>query len=878
MKTNVHTTLGFLIGTLFFFQFNTFGQNLGESEIRKNAFRISSTKRTYDGAAKNSGFNVNYWFKTNPGEIEPNTGQSYTPPFRDFAMQIGRTDTGAEIDKITVPITVPKDRSNLVIIYFLVMEDPKHSYDDQPKLVWKVKKSGNLVDPVCGSLIVVAGPGIPGFKDGNNGIVYKPWTTVSIDLSAYVGETVELEFIVYDCRQTAHFAFACVDAFFTDEQIQVSFCTPDGDYAHLVAPPGYAEYVWSDGTKGQVLRLHNAPRQSDFTVDMVSRMGCRLTLHANVNLGLSSLMIGKNVTHVSCEGVLDGSIKLDVTGGTPPYNFKWNTGSDKPAIINLAPGIYTASISDKIGCETVETIEVETRGVKIEAPSVGGSVRCAGGSDGGSSVRWSGGKPPYSIFLNGSIYISDTTLFMIQFQGLASGSYDVEVKDSGGCSATTTFTVSGPPALSLSASNIMDASCHGSSDGSISTNLSGGTPPYSVAWNDGASTANRDNLPAGSYSATVMDANGCNATLLVAINQPLPIDFTVTVKDTDCFGASTGNVTISILTPGDFSVVWSTGATGIVLANAPAGVYWAKVYNETHCMVKDVRVEEPEQIHINPQLPMNHGFDISCFGGQLPQYRVRVGGGVRPYDVAFYNQPAKEPAPSRLGKKATTKQFKTDSVLVFSNLSAGQYRLDITDANGCQQTLWFAITEPMKLTVTIEAPERVGCFGYHDGYAHSLPSGGVEPYKFQWVAKDSIISYEKNLDSIPQSEYILKVTDANGCTVVGKIRILGRPKLTIIIDPRTGKWRVPDKAGPVKVVSYNDALRGYELTISDDNGCTCSDTFSRPIKLPKGTSPPVWYKLHQFLRKIFPSLNRRKVKCYYFTSILTLRTPLILTA
>ncbi|MEZ4919318.1 MAG: SprB repeat-containing protein [Saprospiraceae bacterium] len=94
---------------------------------------------------------------------------------------------------------------------------------------------------------------------------------------------------------------------------------------------------------------------------------------------------------------------------------------------------------------------------------------------------------------------------------------------------------------SLSATKV-DVSCNGLSDGSINLSVSGGTSPYTYVWSNGASTQDLNNIPAGTYTVTVSDANNCTATLSRTINQPNPLNPTAVVTaHASCEGNADGS-------------------------------------------------------------------------------------------------------------------------------------------------------------------------------------------------------------------------------------------------------------------------------------------------------------------------------------------------
>lgn len=149
---------------------------------------------------------------------------------------------------------------------------------------------------------------------------------------------------------------------------------------------------------------------------------------------------------------------------------------------------------------------------------------------------------------------------------------------------------------------ITNVLCFGDANGSIDVTATGGTPPYTYAWNTGATTQDISGLNPGSYNVVVTDANGCSVTsnIFTVSGPTAPISATITPTDADCFGASTGQ--ISLISGGGtptYTYLWSNGSTSQNLFNVPAGDYSVTVTDANSCkQVFTTSVGEPIQIII----------------------------------------------------------------------------------------------------------------------------------------------------------------------------------------------------------------------------------------------------------------------------------------
>jgi hypothetical protein len=94
-------------------------------------------------------------------------------------------------------------------------------------------------------------------------------------------------------------------------------------------------------------------------------------VHINASPPMS---ITEVVTHLSCFGAIDGSIDITVTGGTPTYTYKWNTGAITQDIHNLSSGVYKVTVTDEHQCTVTETLEVlEPQKLNVNLIGQGGS-------------------------------------------------------------------------------------------------------------------------------------------------------------------------------------------------------------------------------------------------------------------------------------------------------------------------------------------------------------------------------------------------------------------------------------------------------------------------------------------------------------------------
>jgi gliding motility-associated-like protein len=131
------------------------------------------------------------------------------------------------------------------------------------------------------------------------------------------------------------------------------------------------------------------------------------------------------------------------------------------------------------------------------------NVLCNGDSDGTAAAVPAGGTAPYTYSWNTS-----PVQTLVTATGLPAGTYTVTVTDANGCTATGSASITEPATIVLDFVPT-DASCPDAEDGEITVNISGGTSPYIINWENGDLTPTSSNLAAGTYTVAVTDANGC---------------------------------------------------------------------------------------------------------------------------------------------------------------------------------------------------------------------------------------------------------------------------------------------------------------------------------------------------------------------------------
>ncbi|MBK9061002.1 MAG: choice-of-anchor L domain-containing protein [Flavobacteriales bacterium] len=473
---------------------------------------------------------------------------------------------------------------------------------------------------------------------------------------------------------------------------------------------------------------------------------------------------------ISCNGSSDGVINTTYSGGTPPYSFAWTGPGGFTAstadITGLAAGTYTLTLTDDNGCSVVAITTLVAPPV-LSATAVAGSfaggsgTSCNGIVDGSIVLTPAGGTPPYAVTWSGP---SGFTSSAWQITGLAAGSYTATVSDANGCSTTASATLTAPLPLELTSTST-DIMCNGGNTGSADLSVSGGSGIYSYQWSGPnvftASTQDISNLIAGTYTVTVVDANGCTASTSVTIVQPTAIQATAIITTAACQGANTGAVDLTMTGgTGGYSYLWTGfpafSATTEDIGPLFAGVYSLTVTDDNGCTYNtSYNVGEPGLFDITAELSsVGGGYNVSCADASDGSIDANVSGGTGPLNY-FWTGP----------------NGFTSINLDLTGLPSGQYSLTVHDVNGCNGTASFTLTAPSPIIIGLITTAQPACNGGNDGSIEASILGGTAPYSSSWTGPNGSLGISQNLTGVGAGTYVITVTDALGCSATGSITL-----------------------------------------------------------------------------------------------------------
>jgi len=309
-------------------------------------------------------------------------------------------------------------------------------------------------------------------------------------------------------------------------------------------------------------------------------------------------------------------------GATPAniadFSYQWNSSPPKTGltVTGLQGGqTYIVTATDKLGCTATATVLVGNP-LPLETSVTGSSdAKCKGDATGWASAQAEGGIAPYTWFWNGGTTPNDSLV-----QGLFAGAYRVTITDANGCKGTSSVTIGEPSELRVTFLP-SDVKCFGESTGSAKATPSGGVGPYQFIWANGTQSANIQNVPAGNYAMSVMDANGCTTPAAVMVGEPAEaLGGTAAMEEPRCNGGHDGRILLTSTggTPPYRYALDDKPVNGSpVQIGISAGTYSPKIVDVNGCefVLAPIAVTQPDRILVDlgPDIHIPFGQDTQLF-------------------------------------------------------------------------------------------------------------------------------------------------------------------------------------------------------------------------------------------------------------------------
>ena len=510
---------------------------------------------------------------------------------------------------------------------------------------------------------------------------------------------------------------------------------------------GTLTYSWSPG--GAVSQDLSGIAAGNYTVVVTDANLCTETaMYSVTNAGTAPVLSFSSTGVTNC---MSPNGTATVTSSNPIASLVWSpSGQTSATATGLSAGTHSVTVTDNNGCTaTGSTTVANATGAVSALLDNTTNVTCNGLSNGIINITISGGSAPISYTW------SDVGIPSSQQDrtGLPAGSYTVIVTDANSCSFTLgPISITQPPVLNMSVTAFTTVSCNGANDGTITVSGSGGTAPLEYS-KDGIvfqGSGSFTGLAPNNYIITVRDGNGCTtASPSIPITQPMALNLAINgSSNIDCNGDMDGSISSSAsggTSPLTYSIDGGiTTQNNGSFMNLNGGLYTVLVTDANGCTDSEmVSITEAAALSV----VVDGSTNIDCLGENDGTISVTATGGTAPLNFSWG------------AGNPTTEDL--------DMLSAGNYQLTVTDANGCTaSTATVTITEGASLTLnTSSTPETsVG----NDGSATVVASGGALPYTYSWSPS---LQDQATASGLIANDYTVTVTDANGCAAMATVTV-----------------------------------------------------------------------------------------------------------
>ncbi|MBK7428486.1 MAG: gliding motility-associated C-terminal domain-containing protein [Saprospiraceae bacterium] len=641
--------------------------------------------------------------------------------------------------------------------------------------------------------------------------------------------------------------------------IPVSCFAGDDGFIEIIITGGTGNYTyaWSVSGIGNFPFANNLTA-GDYVITITDTDACELFVNfyipepAELTLNYSSTINASNAI------AADGGVNLNWTGGTAPFSVQImgpvntslnNIAGNTVSITNqLSQGNYVIVLTDANDCQISCGFTINSNSCNISLIAQSIQPSCAGEEDGSITIIVSGntGTPIYSWDI-----IPDPATAMVT--GLAAGTYQITVTDQDGCTASSAVVLTDPAGINLTCTPTAITS--GNQDGMILLTFNGGQAPYSLNYTgplsgnimSAGSPYNLTNLPAGTYSVIITDANGCTQSCQSTVLDP---DCNVTadidiVQNIRCAGDMDGALFVDVEGgSGNYTYSW-TPATLPAVENPLSlgtGTYTVTVNDvDLNCaVVASVTLANPAPLTISCASQPTTLTGIA--DGIL---LITVSGGTFPYTVIY------------TGPQNGQEMMFNIGTIPIANLLDGDYDIVITDVNGCTISCSTTIEAGVCMLTVNTQIFNISCVGETDGGVEVFVGGALGNVTYSW--NPSSIGTIPDPMNLGPGSYAVTVTDQFGCSNTA-IAILTDPAPFLItcttvsnassIGGSDGVGRISwvstagpfsyaiDIAGnPVSGTTANQsfdftglAAGTYSVTVTNADGCTgeCSFTVDEP--------------------------------------------------
>ena len=327
-----------------------------------------------------------------------------------------------EAESVTYSLFVDPSSFDLLILkYAAVLQDPEHSAAQQPRFSIEILNEYNeLIDSRCGAADFIANANL-GWNEAANDVLWKDWTTVGLDMSAYANQTIRIRLTTYDCGEGSHYGYAYFTLDCLLKNIRAEYC---GEVAsNIFTMPDGFNYNWYTDTverttlyTTQSINIPTSNTTYYCDVSFVDNAECFFTMSAYAGTRYPLALFDSVITLNNCQFYVQfNNLSTISTDGVTPIGTGegcesafWDFGNGMTSTdyngstVYTTPGTYDVMLISYLGGGSCADTIVKT--LTLEYPSASPSL--AGPTD-----RCAGTLPDTVVALNGVSYqwITDDT-------------------------------------------------------------------------------------------------------------------------------------------------------------------------------------------------------------------------------------------------------------------------------------------------------------------------------------------------------------------------------------------------------------------------------------------------------------------------------------
>ncbi|MEM7101564.1 MAG: CotH kinase family protein [Bacteroidota bacterium] len=608
-------------------------------------------------------------------------------------------------------------------------------------------------------------------------------------------------------------------------------------------------------------------------------LGDTIVAHFILEDACPALTLQSASTDAICESA-SGTATVVPTAGNGPFGYLWDSNAGNQitqTATGLAAGTYTVTVMDNDGCDEAVTVTVTASAGDLDAISSTTGANCSA-SDGSATIAPNGGTQPFTYLwdANAGSQVTSTAI------NLQAGSYSATITDVNGCEFISSVIVEDVGMMQANA--ISTPSFCTANNGTATVNPISGSGPFTYQWDANANSQTSQtatDLPGGTYSATVTDANGCEDFISIDVDtDDTLLSLQSNANETSCagndgtatvfslngtapftyqWGPDTGNQTTQTatgLTPAEYGVIVTdaNGCSNAIPITVFAGGTLTVSANSTDASCNGLS-DGIAFVTNSPNYTYswsNGATDATATGLSAGNYSVTVVWGLCETTESFtIEEPdamnvsinAFESQCSINGSSASaiviggaaplTYEWNTgDMMPAIGGLSTDTYTVTVTDANGCEQVSSTFITSEANGPVLSTTQTNISCPGDNDGAIDLTVTSGMAPFTFNWG--DGIA--QEDISGLGAGVYTVIVNDANNCIAVTSVVITEPSPMNLSLnstssDGNDGTASVNVFGGvPPFTYQWSNGQNGqvatglppgvYSVIVTDANGCS----------------------------------------------------------